>query len=265
MGRIAVGIEYDGTGYHGWQQQTGVGSIQQEVQRALARVADESVVLTCAGRTDAGVPARAQVAHFDTVAVRSPRAWVLGTNSELPPEISLRWACEVPEQFHARFAALRRGYRYLILNRPVRSGLAARRAWCVYQPLDEQAMQAAAWHLVGEHDFSGFRAAECQARSPLRRIDSLQVWRMGEWLYVEVTANAFLQHMVRNITGLLVEVGRGDAPPARALQQLESRERRLGAATAPAHGLCFWRVDYPPEFGLPDDSAMIDTLTALQA
>jgi len=265
MGRIVVGIEYDGTGYHGWQQQIGVASIQQEVQRALSSVADEPVVLTCAGRTDAGVHARAQVAHFDTQALRSPRAWVLGSNSALPPEISLRWACEVPDAFHARFGALRRGYRYLILNRAVRSGLAARRAWCVYPPLDEQAMQAAAHYLEGEHDFSAFRAAECQARSPLRRIESLRVWRVGEWLHVEVTANAFLQHMVRNITGLLVEVGRGDAPPERARQQLESRDRRLGAATAPAQGLCFWRVDYPPEFGLPDDSAMIDTLTALQA
>ena len=265
MGRIAVGIEYDGTGYHGWQQQTGVRSIQQEVPRALSSVADEAILLTCAGRTDAGVHARAQVAHFDTAAVRSPRAWVLGANSELPPEINLRWACEVPEQFHARFGALRRGYRYLILNRPVRSGLAARRAWCVYPPLDEQAMQAAANHLQGEHDFSGFRAAECQAHSPLRRIESLRVWRMGEWLHIEVTANAFLQHMVRNITGLLVAVGRGDAAPVRALEQLQSRERRLGAATAPAQGLCFWRVDYPPEFGLPDDSAMIEVLTALQA
>ena len=265
MGRIAVGIEYDGTGYHGWQQQTAVRSIQHEVQRALSCVANEAVTLTCAGRTDAGVHARAQVAHFDTAAVRSARSWVLGANTELPPEISLRWACEVSGQFHARFAALRRGYRYLILNRPVRSALAARRAWCIYAPLDAEAMQSAALHLHGEHDFSGFRAAECQAHSPLRRIESLRVWRMGEWLHIEVTANAFLQHMVRNITGLLVEVGRGEAPPERALEQLESRQRELGAATAPAHGLCFWRVDYPPEFGLPDDSAMIDILTALQA
>ena len=265
MGRIAVGIEYDGTGYHGWQQQTGVRSIQQELQQALTRVADEPVNLTCAGRTDAGVHARAQVAHFDTTAQRSARAWVLGANSELPPEISVRWACDVPEQFHARFSALRRSYRYLILNRPVRSALAARRAWCVYPPLDAPAMQAAALHLEGEHDFSAFRAAECQAHSPLRRVESLRVWRSGDWLHIEVTANAFLQHMVRNIAGLLVAVGRGDAPPLRAREQLESRQRRLGAATAPAHGLCFWRVEYPPEFGLPDDSAMIDNFEALQA
>jgi tRNA pseudouridine38-40 synthase len=258
MGRIAVGIEYDGTGYHGWQQQTEVGSIQQEVQRALSRIADSPVALTCAGRTDAGVHARAQVAHFDTPALRTPRSWVLGANSELPPDISLSWACGVPEHFHARFSALRRSYRYVILNRPVRSGLAAQRAWCVYPPLDEGAMQAAATLLLGEHDFSAFRAAECQAHSPVRRIEAFRVWRRGDWLHLEITANAFLQHMVRNIAGLLVAVGRGDAPVSRALEQLESRQRRLGAATAPAQGLYFWRVEYPAEFGLPDDSAMID-------
>ncbi len=256
--RIAVGIEYDGTGFHGWQLQTQARSIQQEVQRALSTIAAGPIALTCAGRTDAGVHARAQVAHFDSVAERSMRAWVLGANCELPPTINLRWACAVPLQFHARFGALRRSYRYLILNRSVRSGLAAQRAWCVYQPLDEAAMQAAATHLLGEHDFSGFRAAECQAHTPVRCIESLRVWRSGDWLRIEVTANAFLQHMVRNIAGLLVEVGRGEAPPARALEQLESRQRRLGAATAPAHGLYFWRVEYPAQFGLPDDSAMID-------
>ena len=265
MGRIAVGIEYDGTGYHGWQQQSDARSIQQDVQQALGCIADAPVALVCAGRTDAGVHARAQVAHFDTTAERSARAWVLGANSELPPEISLRWACAVPEAFHARFAALRRTYRYLILNRPVRSALAARRAWCVYPRLDETAMQAAATCLLGEHDFSGYRAAECQAHSPVRSIHAFRVWRDGDWLQLEVTANAFLQHMVRNITGMLVAVGRGDAPPERAREQLESRQRRLGAATAPAHGLCFWRVEYPPEFGLPDDSAMIDIPEALQA
>jgi tRNA pseudouridine38-40 synthase len=261
--RIAVGIEYDGTGFHGWQLQTQVCSIQQEVQRALGTIADGPVALTCAGRTDAGVHARAQVAHFDTVAERSMRAWVLGANCELPSAINLRWACSVPQHFHARFGALRRSYRYLILNRPVRSGLAAQRAWCVFHPLDQAAMQAAAAHLLGEHDFSGFRAAECQAHTPVRTIESLRVWRTGEWLRIEVTANAFLQHMVRNIAGLLVEVGRGDAPPTRALEQLESRQRQLGAATAPAHGLYFWRVEYPTEFGLPDDSAMIDVPEAL--
>jgi tRNA pseudouridine38-40 synthase len=265
MGRIAVGIEYDGTGYHGWQQQTEARSVQQDVQQALGRIADAPISLTCAGRTDAGVHARAQVAHFDTSAVRTARAWVLGANSELPPEISLRWACDVSEGFHARFSALRRSYRYLILNRPVRSALAARRAWCIYPRLDEMAMQAAASHLLGEHDFSGFRAAECQARSPVRCIEALRIWRAGDWLHLEVTANAFLQHMVRNITGMLVAVGRGEAQPGRALEQLESRQRRLGAATAPAHGLYFWRVDYAPEFGLPDDSAMIDLSEALQA
>jgi tRNA pseudouridine38-40 synthase len=265
MGRIAVGIEYDGTAFHGWQQQPLAPSVQETVQRALGSVADAPVELTCAGRTDAGVHARGQVAHFDTTAVRSARAWVLGSNRALPPQVNLRWALAVPDDFHARFGALRRSYRYLILNRPVRSGLAAGRALWVHRPLDERAMAAAAALLVGQHDFSAFRAAECQARSPLRTLESLTVTREGEWLTVAATANAFLQHMVRNIVGLLLEVGRGDAPPDAARVQLESRQRQLGAATAPAHALYFWQVQYPPQFGLPDDSAMIGTTETLRA
>jgi tRNA pseudouridine38-40 synthase len=257
MGRIAVGIEYDGTSFCGWQQQPGAPSIQATVEAALGSVAAGAVALTCAGRTDAGVHARGQVAHFDTDAIRRPRAWLLGANAHLPPAVSLRWALPVPDHFHARYSALARVYRYLILNRTARSALAYGRALCVHRPLDAAAMQAAADHLVGEHDFSGFRAAECQARSPVRRLDRLQVVRSGEWLTIDVEANAFLHHMVRNIVGLLLLVGRGDAPPARAREQLASRERSTGAATAPAHGLYLWQVRYAPEFGLPEDSAMI--------
>ena len=262
MGRIAIGVEYDGAGFHGWQQQPHSTSVQETLQAALSRVADAPVELTCAGRTDTGVHARAQVAHFDSVAVRSPRAWLLGVNSALPATISLRWAVPVAGSFHARFGALRRSYRYLVLNRPTRSALAAGRALVVYRELDTVAMQAAADDLVGEHDFSAFRAAECQARSPVRRIEALTVRRSGHWVSVEVTANAFLHHMVRNMVGTLLAVGQGDAPPGRAREQLESRQRSTGEATAAAHGLYFWQVEYPREFGLPDDSAIIGPFEA---
>ncbi|MFM2287179.1 MAG: tRNA pseudouridine(38-40) synthase TruA [Pseudomonadota bacterium] len=257
MGRVAVGIEYNGAGFHGWQAQSHCRAVQPEVEAALSSVAGHSVALTIAGRTDAGVHARAQVAHFDSDAVRSERAWLLGTNSGLPPDISLRWARSVPDHFHARYSAIARTYRYLILNRPTRSALAAGRCHVVFAPLDAAPMQAAASLLEGQHDFSAFRAAECQARSPVRRLESLTVQRDGDWLRVQVRANAFLHHMVRNIVGLLLVVGRGAAPPGRAREQLDSRDRRSGAPTAPADGLYFWQAHYPPQFGLPDDSAII--------
>ncbi len=258
MGRIAIGIEYDGAAFHGWQRQSDAISVQQVLEKALGQVADSAVELSCAGRTDAGVHARAQIAHFDTAAARNPRAWLLGTNSALPPAVNLRWVQPVAAHFHARFGALRRSYRYVILNQLTRSSLAAGRALVVYRPLDAAAMQLAANDLIGEHDFSAFRAAECQARSPVRRIESITVRRRDAWVIVEVSANAFLQHMVRNIVGTLLAVGSGDAPPGRVREQLDSRQRSSGEATVAAHGLYLWRVDYPPEFGLPDDSAMID-------
>ena len=257
MGRIAVGIEYDGSAYCGWQVQPGAPSVQAAVEAALARVADQPVSLTCAGRTDAGVHARGQVAHFDTPASRRPRAWLLGTNTHLPPGIALRWVWPVPDHFHARYSATARRYRYLVLNRAARPALAHGRALGVHRPLDAAAMQAAGQYLVGEHDFSAFRAAECQAHSPVRRLERIEVVRAGEWLHVDVEANAFLHHMVRNIVGLLLVVGRGEAPPWQARVQLESRTRSTGAATAPAHGLYLWQVRYARQFGLPADSAMI--------
>ncbi len=258
MGRVAIGVEYDGSAYHGWQRQPHSHSIQETLQDALGRIANAPVELTCAGRTDAGVHARGQVAHFDTEAPRSARAWQFGVNSLLPASINVRWVYPVSELFHARYAALRRCYRYLVLNRPTRSALAAGRALVVYSPLETKLMQTAADTLIGEHDFSAYRAAECQARSAVRTIEALEVRREGDWVSIEVTANAFLQHMVRNIVGTLLAVGRGEAGPRRAQEQLESRQRRTGEATAAAHGLYFWSVDYPTQFGLPDDSGMID-------
>ena len=257
MARIAIGVEYDGGAFHGWQLQPHAHSVQETLQSALSQVAAAPIALSCAGRTDAGVHARAQVAHFDTAAQRSPRSWLLGANRALPSSVSLRWVQPVSDAFHARYGALRRSYRYLLLNRPARSALAAGRAWCVHRPLEAGPMQAAADLLVGEHDFSAFRAAECQARTPVRRVEALLVQRRDDWVHIDITANAFLHHMVRNIVGTLVAVGLGDAPPGRTGEQLKSRQRSTGEATAPAHGLYLWRVEYPPEFGLPDDSAMI--------
>jgi len=256
--RLALGVEYQGGAYSGWQQQLGAPSIQGTLERALSSIAAEPVQLICAGRTDAGVHAREQVAHFDTNARRGSMAWLLGTNTELPPDVSVRWTHPVPDHFHARYSALSRSYRYLILNQAARSALTAGRALLVHQPLDVAAMQAAAQWLVGEHDFSAFRSSECQSHSSVRSLQSLAVRRQGPWVAIDVTANAFLHHMVRNIAGLLVLIGQGRAPPERAREQLESRQRSTGAAMAAAHGLYLWQVHYPPQFGLPVDSAMID-------
>jgi len=257
MTRIAVGIEYDGTGLSGWQQQPAAPSLQQTLQQAISKVCDHPVELTAAGRTDAGVHARGQVAHFELHTARTARTLVLGANSNLPPGIALRWALTVPDHFHARYSATARTYRYCILNRSMRPALAAGRVAFVHQPLDEAAMRAAAEHLVGTHDFSSFRAAECQARTATRDLTALDVVRRGEFIVLQVTANAFLHHMVRNLAGLLVHVGRGDAQPAFAAELLTARDRRLAPATAPAAGLYFWRVHYPQVFGLPDDSDII--------
>lgn len=251
MARIAVGIEYDGSAYSGWQSQPHAPSVQAVTERALARIAAADVALVCAGRTDAGVHAQGQVAHFDTGAVRGSRSWVLGANSELPADVSLSWAIPVPDHFHARFSAQARSYRYVILNRTARSALHATRSAFVHRGLDAERMAQAATVLVGEHDFSAFRAVGCQAKSPVRRIEHLSVRRNGDWVVIEVTANAFLHHMVRNIAGLLIAIGKGDAAPAWAHEVLTGRDRTKSAATAPAAGLYLACVRYAPSFGLP--------------
>jgi tRNA pseudouridine38-40 synthase len=256
--RVAVGLEYNGGAYSGWQQQSSANSIQATLERALSHIADERVEVICAGRTDAGVHAREQVAHFDTRAVRSSAAWLLGTNSELPDDISVSWVRAVPDHFHARYSALTRSYRYLILNRGARSALFAGRALLVHRPLDTEAMQEAGQWLVGEHDFSAFRSSECQSHSSIRVLQSLRVTRTGSWVAIDVTANAFLHHMVRIIAGLLVSIGQGRAPPERAREQLESRQRSMNVVTAVSRGLYLWQVQYPPQFGLPTDSAIIE-------
>jgi tRNA pseudouridine38-40 synthase len=249
--RIALGIEYDGRAFHGWQSQDALRNVQDVVQAALSRVADRPVRVQCAGRTDAGVHARGQVAHFDTDAVRSPRSWVLGTNSHLADDVSLLWAAAVADDFHARFSAVRRSYRYLILNRGSRPALLHGRATWIHRPLDAEAMHRAGQALVGTHDFSSYRAVACQAKSPVRSLHSLDVLRRGDLVELHVTANAFLHHMVRNIAGVLIAVGKGDAGLVWPAEVLALRDRTLGGVTAPPDGLYFEAVDYPPQFGVP--------------
>jgi len=259
--RVALGLEYDGSTFAGWQSQRSAPAVQSLVEAALTPVAAEPVSLICAGRTDAGVHACAQVAHFDTHAQRSARGWVLGANTNLPAEINVAWARPVPQHFHARYSAEARTYRYYVFNRPVRSALAARGAAWIRHPLDHARMQSATAALVGSHDFSAFRSAESQSHSPIRRVEALRVSRDGDFVIIEVTANAFLHHMVRNIAGLLIAIGQGDQDPLWAQQVLESKERTSGGPTAPAHGLYLWSVRYSRAFGLPAArSAMIPPL-----
>ena len=251
MIRIAVGLEYDGTDFAGWQTQRSLRTVQGLTEAALSNVANEAISLVCAGRTDAGVHAREQIAHFETHAERSNRSWTLGGNTNLPPEISIAWAREVPAHFHARYSAEARTYRYFIYNRHARSALTTRRATHWHRPLNAELMAEAAPYLIGEHDFSAFRSSECQAHTPVRRLFSLSVERQGHWIAIEAVGNAFLHHMVRNIAGLLIAVGQGDNEPAWAKEVLEARDRTKGGPTAPAEGLYFWKIRYSPAFGLP--------------
>ncbi len=249
--RVALGIEYDGTSYNGWQRQkTGLG-VQQRVEEALEVVANHPVEVVCAGRTDTGVHASGQVVHFDTSSQRSERGWLLGANTNLPNDVNVSWVEPVSDDFHARFSAVSRSYRYRILNRLQRSALHRHRAWWVYEPLNAESMHAAAQRLLGEHDFSAFRAAGCQASTAIRTISEISVSRSGDWLTLDVTANAFLQHMVRNITGTLATVGLGEQDESWVTDVLESRDRKAGGIAAPSHGLTLVGVAYPAGFGLP--------------
>jgi tRNA pseudouridine38-40 synthase len=248
--RIALGIEYDGTAYNGWQRQRTGDGVQARVETALTEVANEAIDVCCAGRTDTGVHASGQVVHFDTNSDRSDRSWILGTNTNLPDDVAVTWAQAVSDDFHARFSATARSYRYVIRNCLVRSALDRHRAWWVYQALDAERMHLAAQDLLGRHDFSAFRAAGCQASTAIREITSISVARDGENIVLEVTANAFLQHMVRNITGTLVAIGIGD-DSANSLQAvLASKDRKKGGVAAPPHGLTLVDVAYPDDFEL---------------
>jgi len=249
--RIALALEYDGSRFLGWQTQPGGGTVQDTLEAALATVAGERIQLTCAGRTDRGVHALEQVVHFDVDAQRPAGAWVRGVNALLPESLAVQWSREVPAEFHARYAARARTYRYVLVNRAVRPALAARHAGWFHLPLDVAAMRAAARHLRGEHDFSAFRSAECQAKTPVRTLLGLDIEAVGERIDFVLRANAFLHHMVRNIVGTLVYVGKGKHPPAWAGEVLESRERARAAPTFAAEGLYLERVEYEARWGLP--------------
>jgi tRNA pseudouridine38-40 synthase len=249
--RIAMGVEYDGSAFHGWQIQDNVRTVQEQLEIAVGKVADHCVRAHCAGRTDAGVHALEQVVHFDTRARRSDRSWVLGTNVNLPPDVNVLWAKPVGPDFHARFRATARHYRYLILTRSTRSALRRDRAVWVHRDLDLDRMRLAARDLVGEHDFSSFRALGCQAKSPVRCVHYLDLDQRGDLLDLRIGANGFLHHMVRNIAGVLMAIGCGDEPVYWVKELLRIRDRTRGGVTAPPNGLYFLRADYPFGLGLP--------------
>ncbi|MHC6224749.1 tRNA pseudouridine(38-40) synthase TruA [Pseudomonas sp. X10] len=250
--RIALGVEYKGARYRGWQRQSsGVPSVQQALEQALSRVADSQVSVLCAGRTDAGVHASGQVVHFDTCAVRDERAWTMGTNFNLPHDISVTWARQMPAHFHARFKAVARRYRYVIYNDPVRPAHLAEEVTWNHRPLDVERMAESARFLLGTHDFSAFRASQCQAKSPIKHIHHLRVTRHGQMIVLDIRATAFLHHMVRNIAGVLMAIGAGERPVDWAREVLEGRDRRVGGVTAHPYGLYLVQVEYPEEFVLP--------------
>lgn len=249
--RLAAGIEYDGSGFYGWQRQRQSPTVQECLERALGRVANHPVSVHSAGRTDTGVHACCQVVHFDTPARRSEHSWVLGCNTDLEAGISVLWVRPVGADFHARFSAVARRYRYRIINRRARPALERQRAAWVRVPLDADAMHQAAQGLVGEHDFSSFRASGCQSRTPVRRIHSLSVKRYENELVIDIEANAFVYHMVRNIAGTLIMTGRGDRPTDWPTEVLKAADRRLAGPTAPAQGLYFVEPVYPPGTCLP--------------
>jgi tRNA pseudouridine38-40 synthase len=255
--RIALGVEYDGTAFAGWQSQAHCNTVQDALEAALGQIAAGPVRVTCAGRTDAGVHALAQVVHFDIDVARPDSAWVRGVNRHLPPQVAVRWAQPVAGDFHARFCALSRSYRYLLLNRPVRPALQQGRVGWFHHDLDVEAMRAAAALLLGEHDFSAFRAAECQAKSPVKTCHRADVVREGDMVIFDFRANAFLHHMVRNLVGSLVYVGKGSHPPQWIAELLAARDRTRAAPTFDPAGLYFAGVEYAPEWGLPSPSGGI--------
>ncbi len=251
--RIALGIEYDGTDFCGWQRLRHDPSVQSAVEKALSFVADETIEVTCAGRTDSGVHAQCQVVHFDTNAQRSERAWILGANSNLPPTVSIRWVKIVHGDFHARFSALARRYRYVIVNRAVRPALDGRYVTWERGILDADPMREAALSLIGEHDFNAFRSTACQANTSLRTVHDITLERVRDRIEIQIQANAFLHHMVRNIVGSLLPIGRGERPIEWMSELLKGRDRKRAGATAPASGLTFLFPLYPDTFGLPEE------------
>ena len=254
MRRMAIGIEYDGSPWHGWQKQPDGKTVQNRLEQAIERFTGENITLIGAGRTDSGVHAIEQVAHLDTTVHRDAFSWVRGVNSFLDHSIALRWACEVPGDFHARNSALARRYRYLLYNNPVRSPLSRKRAGWFFRPLEVEAMQDAARFLLGEHDFSAFRASECQAATPVKTMQDISIERQADLLVFEFEASAFLQHMVRNIVGSLIYVGKGEHDPSWIKTLLEGKDRNRAAPTFMPDGLYLVKVRYDAKWNLPQST-----------
>lgn len=285
--RVVLGVQYDGSQWQGWQTQPHRQTVQDKLEAALQRFTTQRIATTCAGRTDSGVHALEQVVHFDTPIARDVFSWVRGTNAFLPPTIAVRWACELPYVddaaiassvaalsptatgevhgadrlqalssfgFHARFSAVARTYHYVLYNHPVRSPLLAGKAGWTFRPLDADRMHRAAQHLIGEHDFTSFRAVECQAKSPVRKMESITVRRHGDMIVFTLKANAFLHHMVRNIVGSLIVVGNGNQTPEWIAGLLAERNRSRAAPTFMPDGLYLARVDYPDIWALPQEN-----------
>jgi len=249
--KIALGIEYCGSSYFGWQRQAIPNSIQEHVETALSKIADQKVNIFCAGRTDTGVHALHQVVHFETDIDRKLYSWIAGSNVNLPNDISILWAKQVDDDFHARFSATARTYRYIILNRHAKPGVNHGKVTWERQALDENRMQLAANSLVGVHDFTSFRTVACQANSPVRNVKRLDITRINDYVMFEIEANAFLHHMVRNIAGVLIEIGCGNADIPWVDEILDIRDRTKSANTAAADGLYLAKIEYPEKYGIP--------------
>ena len=255
MKRIALGIEYDGDQWRGWQTQPDGHTVQDRLEAAIRDFTQTDIRTMCAGRTDAGVHALEQVVHLDTDIARAPVSWVRGVNSFLPPSVAVRWACEVAPEFHARASAIARCYRYVLYNNPVRSPLMRSRSGWVFRPLSLEPMRQAARYLLGKHDFSAFRAAGCQALTPVKTMQDVTIEQRGDLFIFTLRANAFLHHMVRNIVGSLIVVGKGDSPPEWLNQVLQGRDRSQAAPTFMPDGLYLAKVIYDPKWGLPQAEA----------
>lgn len=249
--RIALGIEYDGGRYFGWQRQAEVDSVQAQLEKALSYIANEPIEVFCAGRTDAGVHGTGQVVHFETTATRPLSAWTFGVNTQLPDDIAVRWVKEVDETFHARFSATARRYRYVIYNHQLRPGILRHGVSHYHGDIDEALMHQAAQALIGEHDFTSFRAIQCQSNTPFRNVHHVKVTRQGMYIMVDIQANAFLHHMVRNIVGSLLEIGLGNQPVTWMGDLLKLKDRTKAAATAKPNGLYLVDVTYPSKYDLP--------------
>lgn len=248
--RIALGIEYDGSQYHGWQAQSGLHTIQQTLEKAVSKVADEPISVTCAGRTDTGVHATNQIIHFDCEKERSIRSWIHGVNSNLPKDICVKWSKEMPEDFHARFSAVARRYRYVIYNGSIRPAILRSSVTWQYRQLDHHAMHEAAQYLVGEQNFTSFRSVECQSKTAMRNVQQITVKRCRDLVIIDIAANAFLHHMVRNIAGVLISVGSGRQPKHWVKEVLLAKDRKKGAETAPPYGLYLVNVLYPERYAV---------------